>query len=106
MIAIQSVGRHVPDFGAIFASMIVEDGDQIPMSDLINPRIEAEVSFVMAEDLQGPRVSAFALRAVAGAVVSIEVIDTRVADWKINFKGFSSAMRSSSMSATSLCGSA
>jgi len=80
----QQLGVTEPDFGAIFASMIVEEGDAIPTSELIHPRVEAEISFVMADDLKGPGVTAIdALRAVAGAVPSIEVIDSRVADWKI-----------------------
>jgi 2-keto-4-pentenoate hydratase len=80
----QQLGVSEPDFGAIFASMIVEEGDPVPSWDLIHPRAEAEIAFVMAEALRGPGVTALdALRAVAGAVPAIEVIDSRVADWKI-----------------------
>lgn len=80
----QQLGVSEPDFGAIFASMIVEEGDAIPASELIQPRAEAEIAFVMAADLSGPGVSASdALRAVAGALPAIEVIDSRVAEWKI-----------------------
>ncbi|MBN9621477.1 MAG: fumarylacetoacetate hydrolase family protein [Actinobacteria bacterium] len=80
----QQLGVDEPDFGAIFADMIVEEGDPIPVSELIQPRIEAEIAFVMETDLQGPGVSsADALRAVAGALPALEIIDSRVADWKI-----------------------
>jgi 2-keto-4-pentenoate hydratase len=78
------LGVDEPDFGAIFDSMIVEEGDEIPASELLQPRVEAEIAFVMAEDLKGPGLSATdALRAVAGALPAIEVIDSRIADWKI-----------------------
>lgn len=80
----QQLGVDEPDFGAIFAEMIVEEGDGVPVSELIQPRIEAEIAFVMAEELKGPGVSAAdALGAVAGALPALEIIDSRVAEWKI-----------------------
>jgi 2-keto-4-pentenoate hydratase len=80
----QQLGVDEPDFGALFADMVVEEGDPIPVSELIAPRIEAEIAFVMETELQGPGVSsADALRAVAGALPALEIIDSRVADWKI-----------------------
>jgi 2-keto-4-pentenoate hydratase len=80
----QQLGVTEPDFGALFASMILEEGDGVPTAELIHPRAEAEIAFVMAQDLRGPGVTALdALGAVAGAVPAIEVIDSRVADWKI-----------------------
>jgi 2-keto-4-pentenoate hydratase len=80
----EQLGVTEPDFGALFSSMILEEGEGVPTAELIHPRAEAEIAFVMAEDLRGPGVTALdALRAVAGAVPAIEVIDSRVADWKI-----------------------
>jgi 2-oxopent-4-enoate hydratase len=80
----QQLGVSEPDFGAIFADMLVEEGDPVPVGELIQPRIEGEIAFVMESELQGPGVSsADALRAVAGAMPALEVIDSRVADWKI-----------------------
>jgi 2-oxopent-4-enoate hydratase len=80
----QQLGVSEPDFGAIFAEMIVEEGDPVSVGELIQPRIEAEIAFVMAEELRGPGVSATdALRAVAGALPALEIIDSRVADWRI-----------------------
>jgi 2-oxopent-4-enoate hydratase len=80
----QQLGVDEPDFGALFSDMVIEEGDPIPVSELIAPRIEAEIAFVMETELQGPGVtSADALRAVAGALPALEIIDSRVADWKI-----------------------
>lgn len=80
----QQLGVNEPDFGALFADMVVEEGDAVPVGELIQPRAEAEIGFLMAEELQGPGVSAAdVLGAVAGALPAIEVIDSRVADWKI-----------------------
>jgi 2-keto-4-pentenoate hydratase len=50
----------------------------------VQPRVEAELAFVMARDLAGPGVTtANALAAIAGALPAVEVVDSRVADWKI-----------------------
>jgi 2-oxopent-4-enoate hydratase len=80
----RQLGVDEPDFGALFAEMLVEEGDAISVAELIQPRVEAEIAFVMETELRGPGVGADdALRAVAGALPAIEVIDSRVADWKI-----------------------
>jgi 2-keto-4-pentenoate hydratase len=50
----------------------------------VQPRVEAEIAFVLDRDLEGPGVTATgAARAVAGAVPALEIIDSRVAEWKI-----------------------
>jgi 2-oxopent-4-enoate hydratase len=78
------LGVDEPDFGVLTDQMIVEDGDLIPISRLSQPRVEAELAFVMARDLAGPGIStATALDAIAGALPAVEVVDSRVADWKI-----------------------
>jgi 2-keto-4-pentenoate hydratase len=80
----QQLGVDEPDFGALFDDMIVEEGEAISVGELVQPRVEAEIGFLMERELQGPGVSAAdVLDAVAGALPAIEVIDSRVADWKI-----------------------
>jgi 2-oxopent-4-enoate hydratase len=78
------LGVDEPDFGVLTDEMIVEDGDLIDLGRLVQPRVEAELAFVMDRDLAGPGVSTGgALAAIAGALPSVEVVDSRVADWKI-----------------------
>ena len=73
-----------PDFGVLTDEMFVEDGDLIPLDKLVQPRVEAELAFVMERELRGPGVTtARALAAIAGALPAVEVVDSRVADWKI-----------------------
>ena len=80
----QQLGVDEPDFGALFDDMLIEEGDPISVSALCQPRIEAEIAFYMKSELKGPGVSAAdALAAVAGALPALEIIDSRVADWKI-----------------------
>jgi 2-keto-4-pentenoate hydratase len=64
--------------------MVVEDGDEVDLSTLVQPRVEAEMAFVMGRDLAGPGVTTGkALAAIAGVLPAIEIVDSRVADWKI-----------------------
>ena len=80
----QLLGVDEPDYGVLFDDMVVEDGDTIALSSLVQPRVEAEMAFLMERDLVGPGVTtAGALAAIAGVLPSIEVVDSRVADWKI-----------------------
>src|SRR3954452_7611039 len=80
----QLLGVDEPDFGVLTDEMFVEDGDLIALSRLVQPRVEAELAFVMEHDLAGPGVTtAGALAAIAGALPAVEIVDSRVADWKI-----------------------
>ena len=80
----ETLGVDEPDFGVLTDEMVVEDGDLIPMSRLVQPRVEAELAFVMERDLAGPGVStATALGAIAGVLPAVEIVDSRVADWRI-----------------------
>ena len=80
----QLLGVDEPDYGVLLDDMVVEDGDIIALSSLVQPRVEAEMAFLMERDLTGPGVTtAKALAAIAGVLPSIEVVDSRVADWKI-----------------------
>jgi 2-keto-4-pentenoate hydratase len=80
----EMLGVDEPDFGVLTDEMIVEDGDLIPLDRLVQPRVEAELAFVMERDLAGPGVTTgVALAAIAGALPAVEVVDSRVADWKI-----------------------
>lgn len=96
------LGVSEPDFGAIFSSMIVEEGTPIATAELIQPRAEGEIAFVLAERLEGPGVRVVdALRAVAGALPAIEVIDSRIADWQI---GLADTVADNASSARVVCG--
>ena len=78
------LGVDEPDFGVLTDEMFVEDGDLIALSRLVAPRVEAELAFVLGRDLAGPGVTtAGALAAIAGALPAVEIVDSRVADWRI-----------------------
>jgi 2-keto-4-pentenoate hydratase len=78
------VGVDSPDYGPVLASTIYRDGDTIPASRFIAPKIEAEIVFVIGERLEGPGVTVTqAHAAIAGAVAAMEIVDSRIADWRI-----------------------
>jgi 2-keto-4-pentenoate hydratase len=80
----QQLGVEQPDFGLLFDDMEYLDGDPIPMSRLIQPKIEAEVAFVVGKDLGGtaPTWSEF-LNSLAYALPALEIVDSVIQDWKI-----------------------
>jgi 2-keto-4-pentenoate hydratase len=78
------LGVDRPDYGPILSTMLVSDGDGVPAADLIQPRVEAEIAFVLAQGLEGPGLTAIdVLRATAGVTAAIEVIDSRIEGWRI-----------------------
>ena len=78
------LGVDEPDYGVLLDGMFVEDGDEIDLGRLVQPRVEAEMAFIMERDLEGPGANtASALRAIAGVLPAVEIVDSRVADWKI-----------------------
>lgn len=80
----QQLGVDEPAFGVLLDDMFVEDGDEIPLDTLVQPRVEAEMAFVMGTDLTGPGVTTTdALTAIGGVLPAIEVVDSRITDWRI-----------------------
>ena len=73
-----------PTFGVLLDDMFVDDGDEIALAELIQPRVEAEIAFVMGRDLAGPGVTTSnALTAIGGVLPALEIGDSRIADWRI-----------------------
>jgi 2-keto-4-pentenoate hydratase len=80
----QMIGVDQPDYGPVLASTVYADGDTVPLSAFIQPKIEAEIAFVLSEGLAGPGVSVLdARRAIGGMVAAAEIVDSRFADWRI-----------------------
>ncbi|MEH7443638.1 fumarylacetoacetate hydrolase family protein [Bacillus sp. JJ1122] len=78
------LGVDEPDYGHLLDDMKVENGAKVKVRDLLSPKIEAEIGFVLAEDLKGPNVTFLdVLMATKYVVPTLEIIDSRIADWKI-----------------------
>jgi 2-keto-4-pentenoate hydratase len=78
------LGVDSPDFGPVFASTVYRDGVEIPVDRFIAPRIEAEIGVILDRDLTGPFCTpADATRATRGLVAAMEIVDSRIIDWRI-----------------------
>ncbi len=77
-----------PDFGYLLDCMACRPGTPVPISrELIQPRAEGEIAFVLKRDLQGPGVTnAEVLAATAGVKPCFEIVDSRIRDWKIKIQ--------------------
>jgi 2-keto-4-pentenoate hydratase len=78
------IGVDQPDFGVLFEDMGHATGEQIDMDGLIQPKIEAEIAFVLGRDITEAHPTAESVRsAVDYAVAALEIVDSRVAGWDI-----------------------
>jgi 2-keto-4-pentenoate hydratase len=80
----QMMGVDEPDYGHLLADMEVFEDRPVPAGTFLYPRVEVEVGFILADDLPGAGCTEDdVLAATAAFVPSIELIDTRIKDWKI-----------------------
>ncbi len=78
------LGVDSPDFAPVLASHLHPDGAEVAAAGFIHPRVEAEIALVLGEDLAGPDCTAVDVaRAVSGATPAIEIVDSRIAGWRI-----------------------
>lgn len=79
----EQLGVDSPDFGIVTDAMVVADGAVLDLSQLIAPRVEAELAFRIGRDLPPSPTRDELVAALDGVAVALEVIDSRVADWRI-----------------------
>ncbi|WP_157555695.1 2-keto-4-pentenoate hydratase [Microbacterium hominis] len=79
----RQLGVDQPDFGVITDRMVIPNGGSIDVEDLIAPRLEAEFAFRFASDLPATPTLDELTAGLGGVAVAIEIIDSRVADWRI-----------------------
>lgn len=78
------LGVDQPDHGIVLDQMLVPDGGEIEMATLIEPKVEAEIAFYLGRPLAGPGVSAAEVLAATDRVgAALEIVDSRVAEWRI-----------------------
>lgn len=81
----QQMGVHQPDYGHLTASMFHLEHLPLDASTFLQPRIEPEIAFVLGSPLAGPGVTvADALRSVDFVVPALEIVDSRIRDWRIS----------------------
>lgn len=80
------LGVDQPDFGVLFDDMRVADCGLLDPARTLQPKAEAEIAFILGADLPGPDTSVEQVAAAVASVhAAIEIVDSRIADWKITF---------------------
>jgi len=85
----RQLGVDQPDFGYLLDDMDVSRDDPISMRTLLQPRVEGEVAFVLAKDIDPADEAEITIELVRDAVEvalpALEIVDSRIADWAIGF---------------------
>ncbi len=80
----KQLGVDQPDFGHLMDDFAHLEHQAIPLQGYLQPRIEPEIAFVLRKPLTGPGVTVTqAIDAVDYVLPALEIVDSRVADWKI-----------------------
>ena len=80
----RQLGVDQPDFGVLFADMDMSSEPIVPSHRLLQPKAEAEIAFVLKDDLDGEILSSEEVSsAVDHAVAALEIVDSRIADWDL-----------------------
>jgi 2-keto-4-pentenoate hydratase len=83
----QQFGVDQPDYGHLFTDMLYAADEPIAASAFLQPRAEPEIALVLGAALHGPGLSvADILSAAAYALPAIEIIDSRITDWRITLE--------------------
>jgi 2-keto-4-pentenoate hydratase len=80
------LGVDQPDFGVLFDDMVIANGGTLDVAQLLQPKAEAEVALVLARDLDDAAATRKSVTAAVDyACAAIEIVDSRIAEWKISF---------------------
>jgi 2-keto-4-pentenoate hydratase len=81
----RQLGVNQPDFGVLFADMLLANRGVLHANRTLQAKAEGEVAFVMSRDLDNPAATWLdMLTAIAYALPAIEIVDSRIANWKIS----------------------
>lgn len=81
------LGVYQPDFGILTSGMLIPENEIVDLGTLIQPKAEAELAFILKEDLKGPGITAMdVIRATEYVVPCFEIVDSRIKDWDIQIQ--------------------
>ncbi|WP_028311552.1 2-oxopent-4-enoate hydratase [Derxia gummosa] len=81
------LGVFQPDFGILTSGMVRGEDEPIDLSDLIQPKAEAELAFVLKHDLVGPGITPMdVIRATDYVTPCFEIVDSRITGWNIRIQ--------------------
>jgi 2-keto-4-pentenoate hydratase len=83
----RQLGVDEPDYGHLMDDMFHLESLPIPIGGFLSPKVEPEIAFVLKAPLAGPRLTvADAISAVDYVLPALEIVDSRVRDWKISLR--------------------
>ena len=82
----KQLGVNQPDFGVLFSDMAVPTQSIFQMNKVIQPRAEAEIALILRDDIDHPDVTPEDIKkAIEYVLPAIEIVDSRITDWRISF---------------------
>jgi 2-keto-4-pentenoate hydratase len=85
----EKMGFPDSTYGYLMDSMLLKSGVDVPMKDLIDPKIECEICFRLGKDLKGKGLTVEdVLRATEAVSGSFEICDARIRNWKCPYPDF------------------
>lgn len=84
----ESLGVDEPDYGHLLSDMVIQKDQAVIYADqVLQPRVEGELAFILKKDLKGPNVTVEeVLQATESITAAIEIVDSRIQDWKITLQ--------------------
>ena len=80
----KQLGVDQPDYGMLYADRMMYDGEEVPLSKVMQPKCEAEVCLVLERDIKKSHITMTELiSSIAYAVAAIEIVGSRIANWDI-----------------------
>lgn len=80
----KQLGVDQPDFGMLFDDMEYSEGSELPTANLIQPKVEAELAFILKSDLTAERLSLNkVVQAIDFVLPALEVVDSAIENWRI-----------------------
>ena len=80
----KQLGVDRPDFGVLFADMVVAEDEPVALGRVLQPKIESEIAFLLERDIdvESPTV-ADVIRAVGYVMPALEIVGSRITNWDI-----------------------
>lgn len=80
----KQLGVDQPDFGVLFDHMEVLNGLSISTGQLMQPKAESEIAFILGEDLDVDNMTIIdIINAIDYALPAIEIVGSRIENWDI-----------------------
>jgi 2-oxo-3-hexenedioate decarboxylase len=78
----QAMGVHEPLYGWLTSGMVHPHGEPLPLDELIHPRAEPEIAFLIGRELRAPATITSVLEATEAVLAAAEILDSRYQDFR------------------------